>query len=579
MGEDVLSVDSMGMIYNWLQICLSHPKCCQTMSGERSINARKAPLPTRCVEVLTRGFRLKETGSEIGAYITLSHRWMSETELCSTTAENIGSRREIHGNWWRDLPKTFLDVLGLARRLGVKYVWIDSLCIIQSGDEGADWRRESIKMADYYQYSLFTIAATSGSKDLGLFPPKIIMPPRIARLPYRDSKGSRHGYFYAYSYSWEVDKQYLSFVQDSELLSRGWVFQEWLLSRRIVYFTPAGIFWECEEKPPYNDRGEISQTRSEDDKLADVQPSAKHSFTLEAATINPMWYRIVEAYSTLSLTKPDMDRIVALAGIAKEFREALMREAPAVAATVPSGLESVSGLWLPDLHHGLLWERKSSECKLQRIPNFPTWSWTSILCPVEWNDGQGARIEPEAKLIAVAASEDDVFSVDSLRPIEGSKSSPPKVFDVDNQFASLYMRGTTLQVLVRDRFNNERDLEITSAVSGHAGKSDKTAWRTVCSSLLPTEIAGWASFEHPDYQDDSLFEDGCELCVFHISTALKVRGGYGLGYLTPWHNVFNVLFVKNINGQKYERLGVGRLFGKEIEKQFGTATAHYVELN
>ncbi|KAK2755089.1 hypothetical protein FQN54_006618 [Arachnomyces sp. PD_36] len=579
-GEVALSEDSIRMINNWLQTCLWHPKCCQTMSGERSINARRAPLPTRCVEILTDGFRIKETSSEIGTYITLSHRWTSETPLCYTTAGNIDSRRHIHGNWWQHLPKTFLDVLELARQLNVQYVWIDSLCIIQSGDEGVDWRRESIKMADYYQHSMLTIAATSGSKDLGLVPPKIIVPPRIARLPYRDSNGSRHGYFYVYSYSWEVDKQYLSFVQDSELLSRGWVFQEWLLSRRIVYFTPAGIFRECEEKPPYNDRGEISQTLSEDGKPADVQPSAKHSFTLGAATINPVWYRIIEVYSALSLTEPGADRIVALAGVAKEFREALMRKESAknnpVAATVPSGLESVSGLWLPDLHRGLLWQRKSSECKLRRIPNFPTWSWTSIPCAVEWNDGLGSRIDPQAGLIAVGTSEDDVFSVNSLQPVKGSISSPPKVFDVDNKFAFLCMKGTTLQVVLRDQFKSERDLEITSTASGYAGKSDKTSWRPVCSSLLPTEIAGWASF---DYQDDSLSSgDGHELCALLISKASGVPGGYGLGFLTAWHNVFNVLFIKNIDGQKYERLGVGRLFGKEIEKQVGMARSSFVEL-
>jgi len=69
------------------------------------------------------------------------------------------------------------------------------------------------------------------------------------------------------------------------------------------------------------------------------------------------------------------------------------------------------------------------------------------------------------------------------------------------------------------------------------------------------------------------------MCVFHISTASKVSGGFGLGYITPWHPVFNVLFIKNIGGQKYKRLGVGRLFGKEFERQFGTAAVHYVELN
>lgn len=335
-GENILSEDYTRMIFGCLQNCLSHPKCCQTMSGSKSIIAIQAPLPTRCVEILERGFRLSETGSELGAYITLSHRWMTpETALCSTTTGNIQSRKETGGNWWRDLPKVFLDTLDLARRLRVKYVWIDSLCIIQKGDGGFDWQQEALRMADYYQYALFTVAATSGSKDHGLIPQRIIMPPRLARLPYRDSKGSRHGYFYVYSYNWEVNRQYLSFIRDSELLSRGWVFQEWLLSRRILYFTPAGLFFERQEQPPYNDRSETSQIMSDDETAAEAQTSLKNSFILEAAVINPLWYRIVESYSTLSLTKPD-DRIVALAGISKEFREALMRTTPGkgnVAAT------------------------------------------------------------------------------------------------------------------------------------------------------------------------------------------------------------------------------------------------------
>jgi Heterokaryon incompatibility protein (HET) len=577
-GEDVLSDGNIRMLSTWLQNCLSHTKCCQTMSGGKSISARQAPLPTRCVEVLATGLRLRETGSKVGSYITLSHRWTTEAALCCTTADNIDSRRGGNADWSRDLPKTFLDTFDLARRLRVKYVWVDSLCIIQHGDDGADWQQESVRMADYYQHSLLTIAATSGSRDDGLIPPKTILPPQLARLPYRDSNGCRHGFFYVYSYNLEVDKQYQSFIQESELLSRGWVFQEWLLSRRIVYFTPSGAFYECQERDPYNDRGEVSKTMSEDNVPAAVKQLAKNSFVFETASISRLWYQIVQSYSALLLTKPEKDRIVALAGVAKEFRETMTRAAPetgSVSVTVKCGLQYVSGLWLRDLHRGLLWERKPSNLEPQRIPQLPTWSWASILCPVLWDDEHDTRTQPEAKVIAVVTSQEDVYSIDSL---QSSRSSPKRVFDVDNQFASLYMLGKMVQVLVWERFTDERDLEIASATSGHRVDSAKNIWRTVCSGLLPTEIAGWVSFEDPDYLDDSLFQDGLEIYVLHISTISRLPGGYGLGYLTPWHNVFNVLFVRKVEGEKYNRVGVGRLFGKEIERQFCTATAQYVKL-
>jgi hypothetical protein len=580
-GEDAKSDDYITIIKAWLQTCQSHTRCCQTISGRRSINARRAPLPTRCVEVLARGFRLRETGSETGSYIALSHRWTSETELCCTTTENIDARRERNADWLQTLPKTFLDALDFARRLGVKYVWVDSLCIIQHGDNGDDWRQESVKMADYYQQSLLTIVATSGSRDHGLIPPKISLPPTVARLPYRDKNGSRQGFFYVYSYNKGVDQQYRSSIQESELLTRGWVFQEWLLSRRIVYFTPSGMFIECQAERPHNERGEVSQTWPENDLPTADQSLAKNAFLFETASINSMWYRIVESYSALSLTKPEKDRIVALTGIAKEFREALTEAAsgsgPAT-ATVQCGLESVSGLWLRDLHRGLLWEQKPSECTPRRLPELPTWSWASTVCPVIWDDTHNTRIKPEVKVVAVITSEGDVFSMDSLRQSPGFMPPPPRVFDVDNQFACLCMAGKAQRVVVREVFNHEHDLEIASSMSGHGVESAKDLWRKVCSYLRPTEITGWASFEHPDYQEDSVFRTGLNIYAFHISTTSRVLGGYGLGYLTPWHDVFNVLLVRNIDGRKYERVGVGRLFGKEIEKGFRIATAQDIEL-
>lgn len=45
---------------------------------------------------------------------------------------------------WGSLPATFQDAVDFTRRLGLQYIWIDSICIIQ-GDE-ADWARESSLM-------------------------------------------------------------------------------------------------------------------------------------------------------------------------------------------------------------------------------------------------------------------------------------------------------------------------------------------------------------------------------------------------------------------------------------------------
>ena len=64
-----------------------------------------------------------------------------------------------------DLPLTFKDCLFTARKLNVRYVWIDSLCIIQ--DDEDDWARESAVMNKVYMNSLCTIAADASQCAYG----------------------------------------------------------------------------------------------------------------------------------------------------------------------------------------------------------------------------------------------------------------------------------------------------------------------------------------------------------------------------------------------------------------------------
>jgi hypothetical protein len=294
--------------------------------------------------------------------------------------------------------------------------------------------------------------------------------------------------------------------------------------------------------------------------------------------MNQLWYQIVESYSALSLTRPASDRLIALTGIAKEFRDTMERTtAGPELATVSCGLESISGIWLRDLHRGLLWEQKFPESSRVRLIQFPTWSWASVICPVIWNNLYDARIKPKAKVVAIMTSEGEVFSIESLLPTLIPNQTFERSFDINNQFACLYMRGKVLQAMIREKMTAEGDLKLASEVSGCRNPVN-CAWRSVCSSLSPTEISGCASFEHLEYQDDAAFGEGPLIYAFHISTTSRVPGGFGLGYITPWHEVFNVMFIRRAEGIKYERIGVGRLFGREIEAQLSAGPLQDVEL-
>jgi hypothetical protein len=118
------------------------------VSGSARIDPYFSPLPTRVIEVTREGghqrLYLRNTEGMHGAYITLTHRWNDWTELCKTTTENYEER--LLGDEFGELPQLFWDALVVTEKLGYSYVWIDSICIIQKGDDYADWRREAPKM-------------------------------------------------------------------------------------------------------------------------------------------------------------------------------------------------------------------------------------------------------------------------------------------------------------------------------------------------------------------------------------------------------------------------------------------------
>lgn len=87
-------------------------------------------------------------------HITLSHCWGKEDKILKTTRYPSGREVEIT---WPALPKTFQDAVKITRGLGIRYLWIDALCIVQ-GDYYPDWERESPKMV--YSSAFLYIAAT-----------------------------------------------------------------------------------------------------------------------------------------------------------------------------------------------------------------------------------------------------------------------------------------------------------------------------------------------------------------------------------------------------------------------------------
>ncbi|KAI8951222.1 heterokaryon incompatibility protein-domain-containing protein [Xylaria longipes] len=349
LGRHTLSEDVGKFVQDWHRECREkHADCQKTLSQFETIDAEDAPLPSRCVETVwvpeqegssssasaqSTGHwahYLRETSGEISKYIALSHRWDQHSEKAKTLRENYISRVTPGGdsslNNENGLSPLFREVCIFAAKLGVYLVWIDSICIIQ--DDSADWNKEAANMANYYQRAWLTMAITSPSDSHGGLHayPKAKDIPRVTRLPYRDRNGNEHGWFYTQCVSRRaLDGEYVARVSESELLQRGWVLQEWLLSRRILSLGATTIFLQCESGMPRSPHGETLKPR--DSTSADLKrANFKTEMSLNDASqtkILSIWKRVVEDYSGKQLTCCEQDRLLALSGVAREFGLAL----------------------------------------------------------------------------------------------------------------------------------------------------------------------------------------------------------------------------------------------------------------
>ncbi|KAK5661238.1 hypothetical protein OQA88_11131 [Cercophora sp. LCS_1] len=569
----------------WLDACLEHGECSRTLSGQH-VDQRNTELPTRCVYVWKdQGgvkFCLQDTTGKKGVYITVSHRWLADEDMNTTTRSNLGSRLTCES--FHPLPPLFLDVITLASHLGISYVWIDSLCIVQGG--GGEWDVEAEKMASYYQNSMLTVACTSASKTLGLFnntPPVEGNGPPLIQLPYLDQSGDQQGHLYLCPDLGEEEKDYWDNIANSELLSRGWVFQEWALSRRIICCTTSDIFFRCKTSPLRTASG-IIHPRKQWNHMPDFMLREMFSrfHQLFEGELSFAWRTIVEAYSALKLTRPEQDRLVALSGVADEFGRAFARQ-----DTEAEEERSiyVAGLWMPVILDGLLWEKVGEEPH-DRLVTIPSYSWASVYGPVRWSTSAHLKhggAEDDCEVVNILLPpHDNIHSIDSPSFTNGPLEYRPPRDPANtnrNRFPVLCLQTKLQPVFLGGRFPTQEDRDLAARITQQAPKSGGARWRQVASHLDREHVAGWASLEHPDFQN-ALDPGSPPQVIFALQIARRFDASPGLGYVWGIYSVFNVLFVRRVEAvvNGFERVGVGALFGKEIERQFETAVAREIRL-
>lgn len=369
-----------------------------------SHRAETPVLPTRVIDVGPGGsippyLRLFETGGIQGMYLTLSHCW-GTIPITRTTSSNIEAHKESIP--FESLPLNFQHAIEFTRRLGMQYIWIDSLCIIQ--DSATDWEIESSRMAEIYHHSMLTLsAANSRGATHGFLRSRTAAGERAVRV--ENSQG--HTFFLNPPIS-----NYDQDVEKGPLAKRGWTLQERVLSRRNLFFGVDQSHWECQtskfsENTPTahlevtDISGGVSSFRSlfslspgGDGAIRASEPRATLSNifpqfpprqtaiksmksipkTKQDVKVYNLWYQLVGQFTKRSLTVGD-DKLPALSGIVKVFGTAL-----------GNGAHNdiyAAGLWAGDFERGLLWKNFGPTPEAQAKMRSPSWSWTSIDGPVE----------------------------------------------------------------------------------------------------------------------------------------------------------------------------------------------------
>jgi hypothetical protein len=400
-------------------------------------NIDKNWYPTRLVEALPNNtWRVIRSDSKsfkpTKGYLTLSHRW-GNGDFARLTTESLSAFEK--GQPMTVLRKIFQEALAAAQRLNIPYVWIDSLCIIQDGDGGADWRHESILMAEVYSNSRCNISADWGDDYNGLFferdPPfqKPITTKLRLTSPINDNDVLSKPRTPPDDVSVCIfhPESLMEDIMDAPLNLRGWVVQERMLAPRVLHFSPGQVSWECTEKlsserAPLNF---ISESRTR--VLAQLDFNNRHRDRMERLKLHELqnvvhWPRVVAYYSSCGLTKVQ-DKLVAIAGIAKRLRPVVKDR-------------YVAGLWEKSLPTSLLWHRSGNiqGCGPPTQYYAPTFSWAA-------SDGEMKMVDegdfPDSRIIASAVFIKHRMQSLPLSPKKEARANPTTEILSDDVFGPL----------------------------------------------------------------------------------------------------------------------------------------------
>jgi hypothetical protein len=325
-------------------------------------------LPTRLIDLEMQDRKMlrlyqPEPGTE-GQYVALSYCW-GKSQAFTVNLKSISTL--LHGFSLSSLPKTIQDAVQVTRAMGVRYLWVDALCILQGSDKVSrkDWKSQSSRMESIYGNAYFTISAAAASDSNEGF-----LRPRACNLPFHirsESGGSLREGLVTVMPS-ELSREW----KDEPINQRGWTLQERLLSARVISFSWHQTTYLCDSMLAHDDTGVVQKQHAVYRQRA--PPAHQRDLhTRHNQTEVSKWGPLVMDYSAREITMAK-DKLVAIGALARRYH-------------MVTGDQYLAGLWKSSLHVDLLWSRGDHiftmyfpAPKIGRPKRYraPSWSWASI---------------------------------------------------------------------------------------------------------------------------------------------------------------------------------------------------------
>ncbi|KAF9464042.1 heterokaryon incompatibility protein-domain-containing protein [Collybia nuda] len=322
--------------------CARHERCPQP---------KKTTLPTRvldCSDLLR--LRLVTTNPLVKDHFgVLSYVW-GGPQLHCTTMDNFNTYTDLIDP--KKIPKTIRDTVIVIRKLGLRYLWVDSYCIIQDSDD--DKAHELSRMRLNYRNAFITILAAKANAVSEGFLASTSPSPRFEpiRLPFWCPNGTI-GTITAVRRSPNLQEP---------VDSRAWCLAERVLSPRMLVFSTLGLQYECQ-------MGHVNVNGSPLGLPYSVPRLPDHAFTSEPGKdpnwqLDMCWDTILQKYTERGLTV-STDKLAALSGVAEQVHRLWPNSTYA------------AGLWTHQLPSALLWSQRYCETR-PGIYRAPSWSWAAV---------------------------------------------------------------------------------------------------------------------------------------------------------------------------------------------------------